>query len=259
MAARRRAIDLMRREGAATARRPARCSCSTSPATTLRTVVRDDLLRLVFTCCHPSLAQDTQVALAPAHPLRAAHRRGRPRPAGARGDHGQAADPGPAEDRSAPHPLPGSGGPRAAGSAARRRRHRLPDVQRGLRGPSARPDTGPPGRRGHPAGPAAARADARRAAGARACWPCMLLQDSAPGHPPRRRRRARCCWPTRTDPAGAGGHRRGRGPGRRGAAAQPGPARSLRRAGRHRGLPRARGQLPRTPTGPPWSPGTTCC
>jgi predicted RNA polymerase sigma factor len=27
-------------------------------------VVRDDLLRLVFTCCHPSLATETQVALA---------------------------------------------------------------------------------------------------------------------------------------------------------------------------------------------------
>ncbi|MFF4651881.1 RNA polymerase sigma factor [Streptomyces sp. NPDC001380] len=61
--AERRAIDVIRRK----ARRPAKewdavalhDSSPESPG-----VVRDDLLRLVFTCCHPCLSLETQVALA---------------------------------------------------------------------------------------------------------------------------------------------------------------------------------------------------
>ena len=75
-------------------------------------VVRDDLLRLVFTCCHPALALEAQVALAlrtlgglsTAEVARGAD--------GARGDHGQAAHPGEAEDRTGPDPLPGARPPR---------------------------------------------------------------------------------------------------------------------------------------------------
>jgi len=60
--ARRRAVDLIRREAAR----------GDKEATALPTIpdeepepsaVADDLLRLVFTCCHPSLAPETQVAL----------------------------------------------------------------------------------------------------------------------------------------------------------------------------------------------------
>lgn len=72
LTARRRAVDLVRRESA---RRPKEIAAvdvrgggpelpgagaeEPSPS-----VVQDDLLRLVFTCCHPSLAVETQVALA---------------------------------------------------------------------------------------------------------------------------------------------------------------------------------------------------
>ncbi|MFI5783586.1 RNA polymerase sigma factor [Nocardia sp. NPDC051570] len=68
VAAKRRAIDLIRREN----RRPgkeAEAMAFTDPAFTGPVpeppeVVRDDLLRLIFTCCHPSLPIEAQVALA---------------------------------------------------------------------------------------------------------------------------------------------------------------------------------------------------
>ncbi|MFB9237923.1 RNA polymerase sigma factor [Plantactinospora siamensis] len=65
VAAKRRAVDLIRRE----ARRPGKEAAAVSlldpePQPEPPEVVRDDLLRLVFTCCHPALALDAQVALA---------------------------------------------------------------------------------------------------------------------------------------------------------------------------------------------------
>ena len=46
------------------ARRPRRCACSTTERPEPpESVVRDDLLRLVFTCCHPALAPEARVAL----------------------------------------------------------------------------------------------------------------------------------------------------------------------------------------------------
>ena len=66
--ARRRAVDLIRREAA---RAPKEAlAAGPDPLVLLPdeepepAVVEDDLLRLVFTCCHPSLAPDTRVALA---------------------------------------------------------------------------------------------------------------------------------------------------------------------------------------------------
>ena len=66
--ARRRAVDLIRREAA----RGAKEALATGPVLAADLpedepdpdVVDDDLLRLVFTCCHPSLARETRVALA---------------------------------------------------------------------------------------------------------------------------------------------------------------------------------------------------
>ena len=64
--ARRRAVDLIRRE----ARRPVKEAAAdmmtnwSEPAEPSEDVIRDDLLRLVFTCCHPALSLDAQVALA---------------------------------------------------------------------------------------------------------------------------------------------------------------------------------------------------
>lgn len=65
LTARRRAVDLVRRE---VARRPKEVAAmpdhlDDEPEPT-PSAVDDDLLRLVFTCCHPSLALETQVSLA---------------------------------------------------------------------------------------------------------------------------------------------------------------------------------------------------
>jgi RNA polymerase sigma-70 factor (ECF subfamily) len=61
--AKRRAIDLIRRE-ALRAGKEAEAVMFLDTAPEPPEVVRDDLLRLVFTCCHPALALDAQVALA---------------------------------------------------------------------------------------------------------------------------------------------------------------------------------------------------
>lgn len=66
VAAKRRAIDLLRRDRA----RPSKeqeatlMAVQTAPDAPEPSVVRDDQLRLVFTCCHPALAPEAQVALA---------------------------------------------------------------------------------------------------------------------------------------------------------------------------------------------------
>lgn len=64
VAARRCAIDRVRRE-VARDRKEAQAVwlLDTEPAEPSDSVVRDDLLRLVFTCCHPSLSLEAQVAL----------------------------------------------------------------------------------------------------------------------------------------------------------------------------------------------------
>jgi RNA polymerase sigma-70 factor (ECF subfamily) len=64
LTARRRAIDLIRREGARDGKEagtvvPPEPSTPEPPE-----VLSDDLLRLVFTCCHPALSSEAQVALA---------------------------------------------------------------------------------------------------------------------------------------------------------------------------------------------------
>jgi RNA polymerase sigma-70 factor (ECF subfamily) len=61
--AKRRAIDLMRRE-ARRSGKETEAMVFAEPGPESPEVVRDDLLRLVFTCCHPCLAVDAQVALA---------------------------------------------------------------------------------------------------------------------------------------------------------------------------------------------------
>lgn len=62
--ARRCAIDRVRRESARTGKEAeAVWMLDNDPREPVASVVRDDLLRLVFTCCHPSLSIDAQVAL----------------------------------------------------------------------------------------------------------------------------------------------------------------------------------------------------
>jgi RNA polymerase sigma-70 factor (ECF subfamily) len=67
--ARNRAVDLVRRESARTGKETEAVALLDlpglgPPADEPPEVLRDDQLRLVFTCCHPALALETQVALA---------------------------------------------------------------------------------------------------------------------------------------------------------------------------------------------------
>jgi RNA polymerase sigma factor (sigma-70 family) len=65
LTARRRAIDLLRRENRrAVKEAEAMALLEPDGALPPDSVIADDLLRLVFTCCHPALALDAQVALA---------------------------------------------------------------------------------------------------------------------------------------------------------------------------------------------------
>lgn len=61
--ARRVAIDILRREGARVGKERASVDL-TIPDLPPDSVVNDDRLRLIFTCCHPTLALDAQVTLA---------------------------------------------------------------------------------------------------------------------------------------------------------------------------------------------------
>ena len=62
--ARRCAVDRIRRDASRLSKEVAAVSLLDDDAPEpVASVVRDDLLRLVFTCCHPSLAVDAQVAL----------------------------------------------------------------------------------------------------------------------------------------------------------------------------------------------------
>ena len=60
--AKRRAIDLVRRE-AQRAGKEVEAVSLLDPTAEPAEVVRDDLLRLIFTCCHPALSAEAQVAL----------------------------------------------------------------------------------------------------------------------------------------------------------------------------------------------------
>src|SRR3954469_20503779 len=64
-AARRKAVDRIRREGKRESkhRTAARTTEPAEPDGCDMTAVTDDLLRLMFTCCHPALATEAQVAL----------------------------------------------------------------------------------------------------------------------------------------------------------------------------------------------------
>jgi RNA polymerase sigma-70 factor, ECF subfamily len=65
VAARRNAVDVLRRESHRHGKEVAAMVLrSPGEERVPASVVRDDLLRLIFTCCHPALAQDAQVALA---------------------------------------------------------------------------------------------------------------------------------------------------------------------------------------------------
>ena len=97
--------------------------------------MRDDRLRLIFTCCHPALAPSAQVALTLRLLGGLTHRRDRPRLPRAGADDGAAARPGQEQDPRRRHPLPGARAtPTCPTGCAAVLAVRLPDLQRGLHG-----------------------------------------------------------------------------------------------------------------------------
>ena len=139
------------------------------------TTIPDERLELLFTCCHPSLALEAQVALTLRTLGGLQHRGDRPCLPRPGRDHGEAAGAREAQDHGRGDPVPRAAGAPAARPARGGARGHLPDLQRGLRRPRR------PGRRGDPARARARRADARRARGARAAG-----ADADERCPPRR-------------------------------------------------------------------------
>ena len=152
---------------------------------------QDDRLQLIFTCCHPALPRDAQIALtlrAVCGLTTAQIARGflisrRPRSA-------QRHHPRQAEDHRRRHPVPGPGRRRARRPAGRRAGRHLPAVQRGLpvhRGAAARRDLADDAEwlAGLLAPADAGRARGRRPAGA---------DPAAPGPAGRPLRRRRTAW-----------------------------------------------------------------
>ena len=199
LTARNRAVDLVRRESARTGKEAEAVRLLEPPADEPPEMLRDDQLRLVFTCCHPALALETQVALAlhtlcglstaevgrallvPEATMSKRLTRAKQKIARA---HIPYRVPDAAE-------LPD----RLHGVAATV----VPAVHRGLR--TADGATGR--RRGAAPGPAAARADARRAgrarpAGAAAPAGLAALQPASP------QPATPCRWPSRTARGGTG-------------------------------------------------------
>jgi RNA polymerase sigma-70 factor (ECF subfamily) len=89
--ARRRAIDRLRRSRSAADRaarvaEQVRVDQQGHPATSEASMIADDRLRLIFTCCHPALAPPAQVALT--HAGRPDHGRNRPCVSRRRADDG---------------------------------------------------------------------------------------------------------------------------------------------------------------------------
>jgi RNA polymerase sigma-70 factor (ECF subfamily) len=64
--ARRKAVDRLRREAKRDAKQHAALLGAADEGREVQAgVIRDDQLRLIFTCCHPALAAEAQVALTP--------------------------------------------------------------------------------------------------------------------------------------------------------------------------------------------------
>ena len=109
------------------------------------TTFPDERLELIFTCCHPALATDAQVALT----LRTLGGLTTPEIARAflvpEATMAQRLVRAKRKIKAGRHPVPRAARPPAARPARRRARGRLPDLQRGLRRAAA---TSPPRRSG---------------------------------------------------------------------------------------------------------------
>ena len=131
--------------------------------------VEDDRLRLIFTCCHPALSPDAQVALTLREVCGLTTEEIAQRVPDAGADAGAAHRAREEQDSRRAHSLPGAVAGRPARAARRGAAGDLPGVQRGLRGLLGRDrDAARPVGRGDPPGTAARRsaagAGSRRAA-----------------------------------------------------------------------------------------------
>ena len=226
--ARRNALNLMRRQQTLEAKLPLLVEPEDDDmpehAGGPTDAIPDDRLRLIFTCCHPALAPEAQVALT----LRLVCGVATPDIARAflvaDAHDGRPPDPGQEEDRRRPHPLRGAVRRRPAGPGRRRADRRPPPVLR----PGTRP------RR-------AATWCATTSASGRSTWRgccggCCPTTASPPGCSP-------CCWSTRRAAATRTDARRP-APAARG----PGPLALGPRADR-RGRPARGGRAPGRPAG----------
>ncbi len=164
--------------------------------------VGDDLLRLIFTSCHPVLSTEARVALTLAPAGRPDHRRDRPRLPGPRADGRAAHRARQADAGRGQGPVRGAARRRAGRAAGLGAGGHLPHLQRGLLGDRRRRLDAAGAVRGRAApGPDPGRAGAGGARGARPGG-----ADGDPGladrRPHRTRRRSRSCCSIRTGRAG---------------------------------------------------------
>ena len=96
--------------------------------------IADDPLRLIFTCCHPSLSADAQVALTLREVCGPDDRGDRQRLPGAAGDARPAHRPGQGEDPRRAHSVQGAGRGELGALARQRAARHLPGLQRRLFG-----------------------------------------------------------------------------------------------------------------------------
>ena len=111
--------------------RPGRRCCRPATSRTEEHAVRDDQLRLIFTCCHPALATARTGRADPAAARRPHHRRSRARLPRARSDDGAAARAREEQDSRCAHSVSHPERGRASRAASRRARGDLSHLQRG--------------------------------------------------------------------------------------------------------------------------------
>ena len=131
--ARNRAIDRLRRESSREELHAQAVQLHSYDAPGEADAVEDDRLRLIFTCCHPSLAMSAQVALTLRllGGLTTAEIARLPRH---RSDDGAAAGSRESQDPRRRHSVPSAGGGRTACASPRGARGHLLDLQRGPHG-----------------------------------------------------------------------------------------------------------------------------
>ncbi len=164
--------------------------------------VEDDVLRLMFTACHPVLTPGGAGRADPEDAGRPHHRGDRARVPRPHGDHGPAHRPGQAHAGRGAGRLRGARCGRAGAAAGRRAGRRLPRLQRGLLGHRGRGPRAPGAvRGGDAAGPHPRRARAGGVRGARPAGADGAAGLAAAGpHRPGRGRSSPCS--TRTAAAG---------------------------------------------------------